>query len=135
MRCYGRFLNAEMSDGAKYPTLLPRCEPPHYVNLVIQEVHERLIHAGMSHTLSSLRQEYWIPQGRRATRACISHCLIYHCHEGPAFSLLICLLGLNYKYHDHYLSNLQVWITSVLYLSRMDWESSRCGYVCSHALL
>jgi len=85
MRCYGRFLNAEMSEGAKYPMLLPRRE--HYVNLVIQEVHERLIHAGVSHTLSSLRQEYWIPQGRRAVRACLSHCLICRRHEGPSFSL------------------------------------------------
>ena len=85
MRCYGRFLNAEMSEGAKYPMLLPHRE--HHVNLVIQEVHERLIHAGVSHTLSSLRQEYWIPQGRRAVRACLSHCLICRRHEGPSFSL------------------------------------------------
>ena len=41
--------NAEISEDAKYPMLLPRQE--HFVNLVIQEVHERMILAGKSHTL------------------------------------------------------------------------------------
>ena len=56
LTCHGRFLNAEMSEDAKYPKLLPRHE--YFTRLIIQEVHERLIHAGISHTLSSLRQEY-----------------------------------------------------------------------------
>ena len=56
MRCHGQFLNAEISEDAKYPMFLP-CQE-HFVNLVIQEVHERMIHAGVSHTLSSLRQQY-----------------------------------------------------------------------------
>ena len=47
-----------MSEDAKYPKIIE-----YYTRLIIQEVHERLIHAGISHTLSSLRQEYWIPQG------------------------------------------------------------------------
>jgi len=103
MRCYGWLLNAEMSDAAKYPMLLPRCE--NYVNLVIQEVHERLIYAGVSHTLSSLCQEYWIPQGRRATRACISSCLICRCHEGPGFSLPMMPPWPKLReYHNRYLS-------------------------------
>ena len=83
--CHGRFLNAEMSEEAKYPKLLPRHE--YYTRLIIQEVHEGLIHAGISHTLSSLRQEYWIPQGRAEVRACLYHCLICRRHEGPSFSL------------------------------------------------
>jgi len=56
MRCHGQFLNAEISEGEKYSMLLPCLE--HFVNLVIQEVHEKMIHARMSHTLSSLRQEH-----------------------------------------------------------------------------
>ena len=54
--------------------------------LVVQEVHERLIHAGTSHTLASLRQEYWLPQRRVEVRACLYHCLVCRCHEGPAFA-------------------------------------------------
>ena len=82
-----RFLNTEMSEDAKCPKLLPRHE--YHTRLIIQEVHERLIHAGISHTLSSLRQEYLIPhwQGGAEVRACLSHCLICRRHEGPLFSL------------------------------------------------
>jgi len=59
--CHGRFLNAEMCEDAKYPKLLPWQE--HFTRLVIKEIHERLIRAGISHTFSTLRQEYWLPQG------------------------------------------------------------------------
>jgi len=54
---------------------------------MIKEVHECLIHAGITHTLSTLQQEYWVPQGRAEVRACLSSCLICRCHEGPAFAL------------------------------------------------
>ena len=50
LRCHGRFANATMNEGTKYPKLLPRYE--HFTNLLICEVHQRLIHAGVAHTLS-----------------------------------------------------------------------------------
>ena len=83
LRCHGRFWNAELSEAAKYPKLLPQHE--YFTRLVIQEVHERLIR--ISHTLASLRQEYWLPQGRVEVRACVYRCLVCQCHEGPAFAL------------------------------------------------
>ena len=55
--------------------------------MIIQVVHERLIHGSISHSLSSLRQEYWVPQERAEVRACLSCYLICLCHEGPLFSL------------------------------------------------
>jgi len=85
LRCHGRFLNAELSEDTKYPKLIPRHE--YFTRLVIREVHERLIHAGISHTLASLRQEYWLPKGRIEVRACVHHCLVCRRHEGPAFAL------------------------------------------------
>ena len=41
LRCYGRYLHADMTEEAKYPKLLPRRE--HFTHLVIQEVHNRLV--------------------------------------------------------------------------------------------
>ena len=38
LRCYGRYVNATISEGTKYPKLLPRYE--HFTNLLIGEVHE-----------------------------------------------------------------------------------------------
>jgi len=61
IRCYGRYLYADMAKEAKYPKLLPRHE--HFTYLVIQEVHNRLVHSGISNTLSQIHQEFWIPQG------------------------------------------------------------------------
>ena len=51
------------------------------------EVHERLIHAGIAHTLAQIREEYWIPQGRVEVRSVLTRCLICRRHEGPSFHL------------------------------------------------
>jgi len=85
LRCHGKFVNAELSEDAKYPKLIPRYE--YFTRLVVQEVHERLIHASVSHTLASFRQEYWLPQGRVEVRVVIYHYLVCRRYEGPSFAL------------------------------------------------
>ena len=45
----------------KYPKLLPH--KAHFTSLVIVEIHEHLVHAGISHTLGQIRQKHWIPHG------------------------------------------------------------------------
>ena len=74
LRCYGRFLNATIAESTKYPKLLLRRE--HLTTLLITEVHQRLIHAGVAHTLAQIREEYWIPQGRAEVRSVLSQCLL-----------------------------------------------------------
>ena len=59
LRCYGRYVKAVITDQMKYPKLLPL--RIHFTKLVIMEVHLRLVHAGVSHTLGEVRQQYWIP--------------------------------------------------------------------------
>ena len=83
--CHGRYSHAELTEEMKYPKLLPRHE--HFTYLVIQEVHQRLIHAGVSHTLSQIRQEYWIPQGRAEVRHVLSRCVICKRYNGSSFGL------------------------------------------------
>ena len=85
LRCHGRFANADISEDMKCPKLLPRKN--FFTELVILEIHGRLIHAGISHTLSQLRQEYWIPQGRAEVRRIIHQCVICKRHNGPSFCL------------------------------------------------
>ena len=60
LRCYGRCANAVITDEMKYPKLLPR--GTHFTKLVIMEVHLRLVHAGVSHTLGQIRQQYWLSE-------------------------------------------------------------------------
>jgi len=85
LRCHGRLDNADVNEDTKYPKLLPKCE--RFTFLLISEVHQRLIHAGVSHTLSQVRKEFWIPQGRMQVKYVISKCLICRRHKGPSFQL------------------------------------------------
>ena len=64
-------MNATMAEGTKHPKLLPRRE--HLTALLITEVQQRLIHAGVAHTLAQLREEYWILQeGQRLEEYCLN---------------------------------------------------------------
>ena len=85
LRCHGRYLNAMMSESAKCPKLLPRHK--HFTHMLINEVHVHIIHAGMTHTLAQIREEYWIPQGRTKVRKILSQCLICRRYKGPSFQL------------------------------------------------
>ena len=77
--CHGRFTNAiNMPEETKKPIYLPKKE------LLIKEFHERLLHAGTSHTLSQMRYIYWIPQGRATIKAVIYQCDVCRkCNCGP----------------------------------------------------
>ena len=62
LRCHGRMVNAQLPLDAMYPILLPKRS--HFTTLLIKEYHQKLFHSVVFHTLSQLRNEYWIPQGR-----------------------------------------------------------------------
>ena len=85
LRCHGRYSNANLSFSAKYPKLIPHSE--YFTHLVIKEAHERMLHSGVSHTLAQVRQEYWIPQGRRETKRVVSRCTICRRYESPPYAL------------------------------------------------
>ena len=85
IRCHGRMIHAELSEDAVNPKLLPKDH--HFTRLVIQDVHKKLYHAGVSHTLAQLRKQYWIPQGRATVKKVLRHCLICRKYEGGPFRL------------------------------------------------
>ena len=78
-------IHAELSEDTLNPKLLPKDH--HLKQLVIQNVHEKLCHAGVSHTLAQLRKQYWIPQGRAMVKKVLRHCLICRTYEGGPFRL------------------------------------------------
>ena len=52
--CHSRYDNADIDEEAKHPKLLPRPARNNYFTcLLILEVHGRLAHAGIAHTLNS----------------------------------------------------------------------------------
>ena len=85
LRCHGRYQNAELSQGAKYPKLLPREE--HYTCLVVEDNHYKMLHSGASQTLTQVRQEYWIPQGHCKVKKILKGCRICRYSEGGPFQM------------------------------------------------
>jgi hypothetical protein len=65
--------------------LLPKNE--RYTHLLIEKVHKRLLHCGVSQTLSEIRQHYWIPQGRAVVRKVLASCKVCRRFEGGAYKL------------------------------------------------
>ena len=66
LRCHGRLISENLPQNTVYPKLLPKNNA--FTNLVIISIQEKSMHAGVSHTLSAIRSEYWVPQGRAAVR-------------------------------------------------------------------
>ena len=58
-----------------------------YTDLIIQCYHERAFHTGCAQTLSSIRQKYWIPQGRRTVNRVLRKCSICRRHEGGPYKM------------------------------------------------
>ena len=59
---------------AKFPYLLP---PRHVLtNMIIQQTHKKLHHAGVSATVTALRQVFWIPTIRQRVRTQLRKCVV-----------------------------------------------------------
>ncbi|XP_073947156.1 uncharacterized protein [Choristoneura fumiferana] len=85
LRCQGRMANTTWDYDMKHPILLPReCE---FTNKIIKDIHEANYHIGATHTLSLIREKYWIPQGKRQVERVISRCQRCVRHGGGPYRL------------------------------------------------
>ena len=73
LRVGGRLSNVKtLPIDKKFPILLPK----HYITeLIIQDIHQSLLHAGQLGTLAQMRLKYWPISGRRQVRKVIGKCL------------------------------------------------------------
>lgn len=78
--CMGRLEYTELSESAKQPILLPQKE--RFTYLLIDKVHRKILHSGVSQTLNEVRMTYWIPHGRAVVRSRIKECRICRRAEG-----------------------------------------------------
>ena len=85
LRCHGRLNNAELTQAAKHPKLLPKSS--HYTRLVAMDAHCKVLHSGTSQTLARLWQEYWIPHGRTVIKKLIKDCKMCRRVEGTPFTM------------------------------------------------
>ena len=83
--CGTRMENSDLPHKAIYPMLLPTKSM--FTNLVILKSHKEVGHQGTPQTLTQLRLEFWVPQGRRAVQKVLYTC--NHCRkvDGQFFSL------------------------------------------------
>ncbi|XP_069195602.1 uncharacterized protein [Procambarus clarkii] len=75
IRCGGRLQHADIDLEAKNPILLPR----HHIvsKLIVLHIHKYCtLHGGVLDTLTELRQQYWLPQGRQTVKSIIKSCVV-----------------------------------------------------------
>uniref|UniRef100_A0A1I7VVH1 Integrase catalytic domain-containing protein n=1 Tax=Loa loa TaxID=7209 RepID=A0A1I7VVH1_LOALO len=84
-RSSSRLGYSELDEESKYPIYLPKTN--RITELIIQQQHERLHHAGIAHTLTELRRRFWIPKGRAAIKRIISRCMTCRRWNAKPFKL------------------------------------------------
>jgi hypothetical protein len=74
LRIRGRFNETDFTIEEKHPILLPR--DSRLTELMILQTHNEMLHAGVSATLTKLRQKFWIIKGKQLVKKIIHKCLI-----------------------------------------------------------
>ncbi|XP_048001236.1 uncharacterized protein LOC125238008 isoform X2 [Leguminivora glycinivorella] len=85
LRCKGRMMNTMCSYDTKYPILIPKNSE--FTDNLILETHQNYYHVGAPHTLSIIRQKYWIPQGKAKVQRIIRKCQQCIKHGGGPYKL------------------------------------------------
>lgn len=85
IHCRGGLSNSAMSVSAQFPILLPRRS--WLTTLLVRKAHTHVLHGGVADTLSSLREQYWIPRGRQVIKGLLRPCVVCKTIEGRPFKL------------------------------------------------
>ena len=76
----GRLQNSKYASEFKHPIILPKKH--NVTDLIIRHYHEREGHSGVTHILSSIRQNYWILQAGSTVKSIIGKCVICRRYQG-----------------------------------------------------
>lgn len=79
-----------MDEDMKYPFILPKDH--HVTELIICHHHEKLGHLGQESVLSSLRERFWIVNGRSAARRVLKNCIDCQKRKAPSGQQLMAKL-------------------------------------------
>jgi hypothetical protein len=85
LRCKGRLENADISESARCPILLPKYD--WYTRLIVAKTHTEILHSGVSQTLSVVRNRFWIPHGRAIVKSVLKSCMICRRFEGGPYKM------------------------------------------------
>ncbi|GFX96418.1 transposable element Tcb2 transposase [Trichonephila clavipes] len=79
LRISSRINEAKFHSHEINPIIIPK--ESKFTELIVKEKHLRLLHGGVTLTLSQIRRKYWIPQGRQLIRKIINRCLACKKHS------------------------------------------------------
>ena len=82
----GRLENADIDISAKFPVLIPKNSM--IGQLLISDAHTQVLHYGMKDTLTELRSEYWLVQGRSHVEKFVDKCRLCRKFEGKLLKKL-----------------------------------------------
>ena len=82
---HGRFINADLPEDAIMSILLLRQE--HFLKLLLQNIHHRIRHSGLSQTFAQLSQKCWVPRVRTAVKMILKRCLICPRFQGQPYKV------------------------------------------------
>ena len=86
IRCKGRVNNSSLRIGSKNPVLLLSKHP--FGQLVIKNVHNSIMHFGVSQTFTTLRERCWVIQGRQPVKVIVKGCVICRRYERTSYKSL-----------------------------------------------
>lgn len=79
IRVGGRLRHAELSYDQRHPIILAKDSK--LARLIIRQIHHETLHGGIQLMLHTLRQRYWVLNGRMAVKKCIHNCVICRRHS------------------------------------------------------
>ena len=82
--CEGRIHNANLPYSTRFPVFLPNHH--HFTRLVVLCAHERVFHNGVKETLTEIRSQYWITNGRAGVQKLI-HAWLHYLSETRGIGL------------------------------------------------
>ena len=72
-RVGGRLTAAPIAVVSQHPVILSADSD--IVRLIVQDIHERLMHSGLNHTLNEFRMKHWMPKARGTIKRLLNRCI------------------------------------------------------------
>ncbi|XP_018405248.1 PREDICTED: uncharacterized protein LOC108781691 [Cyphomyrmex costatus] len=73
LRVGGRLSQSSLPMAAKHPFILKKS---HIARLIVMHPHQCSLHGGISHTLSTLRETFWVIQARKIVKFIVNNCVV-----------------------------------------------------------
>ena len=129
LRVGGRIHKSLLPEEEKHTIILPSNHP--VVKLLIEDVHRRELHAGVEHTLSVLRQRFWLIKGRSTVRQTLRNCLICRHYQTKPFGQQMAPLPEDRIKPAPPFTNVGLDFAGPLYLKDSDEKVYICLFTCA----